>query len=60
MTELSNSEIELRDDINGIVEETLEEAAVDANATDEEESIASIDKAAKATKKAPFQRPKRV
>jgi len=58
MTELSNSEIELRDDINGIVEETLEEAAVDANATDEEESIASIDKAAKATKKAPVPKTK--
>ena len=57
MTELSNSEIELRDDINGIVEETLEEA-VDANATDEEESIASIDKAAKATKKAPVPKTK--
>ena len=59
MTELSNSEIELRDDINGIVEETLEEKQhVDANATDEEESIASIDKAAKATKKAPVPKTK--
>ena len=59
MTELSKSEIELRDDINGIVEETLEEKQhVDANATDEEESIASIDKAAKATKKAPVPKTK--
>ena len=59
MTELSNSEIELRDDINGIVEETLEEKQhVDANATDEDESIASVDKAANATTKAPVPKTK--
>ena len=59
MTELSKSEIELRDDINGIVEETLEEKQhVDANATDEDESIASVDKAANATTKAPVPKTK--
>ena len=59
MTELSKSEIELRGDINGIVEETLEEKQhVDANATDEDESIASVDKAANATTKAPVPKTK--
>jgi len=58
MTEESKVEVELHDeDINDIVEETLEEGSApapkgkpDANATDEEESIATVDKAADATK----------
>jgi len=58
MTEESKVEIQLHDeDINDIVEETLEEGSApapkgkpDTNATDEEESIASVDKAADATK----------
>ena len=58
MTEESKVEVELHDeDINDIVEETLEEGSApapkgkpDTNATDEEESIASVDKAADATK----------
>ena len=58
MTEESKVEVELHDeDINDIVEDTLEEGSApapkgkpDANATDEEESIASVDKAADATK----------
>ena len=58
MTEETKVEVELHDeDINDIVEETLEEGSApapkgkpDTNATDEEESIASVDKAADATK----------
>ena len=58
MTEETKVEVELHDeDINDIVEETLEEGSApapkgkpDANATDEEESIATVDKAADATK----------
>lgn len=58
MTEETKVEVELHDEeINDIVEETLEEGSApapkgkpDANATDEEESIASVDKAADATK----------
>ena len=58
MTEESKVEVELHDEeINDIVEETLEEGSApapkgkpDANATDEDESIASVDKAADATK----------
>tara|TARA_R110000782_G_scaffold45416_3_gene100937 strand:+ start:142 stop:1200 length:1059 start_codon:yes stop_codon:yes gene_type:complete len=69
MTEENKVEVELHDeDINDIVEETLEEGgalepkakgnAKDANATDEEESIASVDKAADATKKSPVPKTK--
>jgi len=58
MTEEVNQEVELHDEVTDeIVEETLEEGSApapkgkpDANATDEEESIASVDKAADATK----------
>lgn len=58
MTEEAKVEVELHDeDINDIVEDTLEEGSApapkgkpDTNATDEEESIASVDKAADATK----------
>ena len=58
MTEEVKQEVELHDEvINDIVEDTLEEGSApapkgkpDANATDEEESIASVDKAADATK----------
>ena len=58
MTEEVKQEVELHDEvINDIVDETLEEGSApapkgkpDANATDEEESIASVDKAAAATK----------
>ena len=58
MTEESKVEVELHDeDINDIVEDTLEEGSApapkgkpDANATDEDESIATVDKAADATK----------
>jgi len=58
MTEEVKQEVELHDEvINDIVEDTLEEGSApapkgkpDANATDEEESIASVDKAANATK----------
>lgn len=58
MTEETKVGVELHDeDINDIVEDTLEEGSApapkgkpDANATDEEESIASVDKAADATK----------
>lgn len=60
MTIENKVEVELHDDIdNEIVEETLEEAApaakggkVDAQQVSEPESIASVDKAAKATKQA--------
>jgi hypothetical protein len=69
MTEENKVEVELHDeDINDIVEETLEEGgalapkvkgnAKDANATDEEESIASVDKASDATKQAPVPKTK--
>jgi len=58
MTEESKVEVELHDeDINEIVEETLEEAqepkggATDVKAPSEDESIASVDKATKATTK---------
>jgi|TARA_R110000822_G_scaffold13827_10_gene48943 hypothetical protein len=58
MTEETKVGVELHDeDINDIVEDTLEEGSEpapkgkpDANATDEEESIASVDKAADVTK----------
>ena len=57
MTEL-NQEVELHDEVTDeIVEKTLDEASApapkgkpDTNATDEEEAIASVDKAADATK----------
>jgi len=59
MTDETNVEVELHDDINEIVEETLEEKAepkgAGATSTDgvtEPESVASVDKAADATKKA--------
>ena len=65
MTEL-NQEVELHDEVTDeIVEETLEEGSApapkgkpDANATDEEEAIASVDKAADATKQAPVPKTK--
>ena len=58
MTEEVNQEVELHDEVTDeIVEETLEEGSdpapkgkPDANATDEEDAIASVDKAADATK----------
>src|SRR6056300_1813695 len=58
MTEEVNQEVELHDEVTDeIVEETLEEGSApapkgkpDANATDEEDSIASVDKAGDATK----------
>ena len=56
MTEESKVEVELHDDINEIVEETLEEKAptakgisTDGQEVSEPESIASVDKAANAT-----------
>jgi hypothetical protein len=65
MTIEKNVEVELHDDINEIVEETLEEAApagkggkVDAQPVSEPESIASVDKAAGATKQAPVPKTK--
>jgi hypothetical protein len=68
MTEEVKQEVELHDEsVNDeIVEETLvDESAApmpkgkpDANATDEEESIASVDKAAKAVKKSPVPKTK--
>ena len=65
MTEEVNQEVELHDEVTDeIVEETLEEAAPapkgkpDANATDEEEAIASVDKAGDATSKAPVPKTK--
>ena len=67
MTEEVKQEVELHDDINDeIVEETLvDESAApapkgkpDANATDEEESIASVDKASNAVKKSPVPKTK--
>ena len=65
MTEL-NQEVELHDEVTDeIVEETLEEGSApapkgkpDANASDEEESIASVDKAGDATKQAPVPKTK--
>jgi len=55
MTEESKVEVELHDEeINDIVEETLEETA----GGEEEESIASADKAAKAVKKSPVPKTK--
>jgi hypothetical protein len=60
MTDKAESQVELHDEVdNEIVEETLEEAsepkgkggAVDAQQVSEPESIASVDKAADATKK---------
>jgi hypothetical protein len=55
MTEEENLEVELHDEVTDeIVEETLEEAkAQDPNATDEDESQATVDKASDATKQAP-------
>ena len=58
MTEEVNQEVELHDEVTDeIVEETLEEGSApapkgkpDASATDEEDSIASVDKAGDATK----------
>jgi len=67
MTEEVKQEVELHDDVNDeIVEETLvDESAApapkgkpDANATDEEESIASVDKASNAVKKSPVPKTK--
>ena len=68
MTDLNQVESEIRDteiETNEIVEETLEEAQApktkgkpDANATSEPESIASVDKAAKATSKVAPPKPK--
>jgi len=65
MTEEVNQEVELHDEVTDeIVEETLEEAAPapkgkpDANATDEEEAISSVDKAGDATSKAPVPKTK--
>ena len=60
MTIEKNVEVELHDDINEIVEETLEEkaepkgagGAEDAQQVSEPESLASVDKAANATKQA--------
>ena len=60
MTIENNVEVELHDDINEIVEETLEEkaepkgagGAEDAQQVSEPESVASVDKAANATKQA--------
>jgi len=55
MTEESKVEVELHDEeINDIVEETLEETA----GGEEEESISSVDKAAKAVKKSPVPKTK--
>ena len=58
MTEESKVEVELHDEkINDIVEETLEEktepkgGSTDVKAPSEEDSVASVDKAAKATSK---------
>jgi len=65
MTEEENLEVELHDEVTDeIVEETLEEAApapkgkADAKAGDEDESIASVDKAGDATSKAPVPKTK--
>ena len=68
MTDLNQVESEIRDteiESNEIVEETLEEAQApvakakpDANATDEADSIASVDKVADATSKATPPKPK--
>jgi len=52
MTDENQVEVELHDDINEIVEETLEEAKKDEAPVTEPESIASVDKAADATKPA--------
>ena len=51
MTDEKNVEVELHDDINEIVEETLEEKKDEGEVT-EPESVASVDKAANATTKA--------
>ena len=67
MTEENKVEVELHDEeINDIVEENLEEksepkgssGAVDAQPTSEVDSIASVDKAADAVKKAPVPKTK--
>ena len=66
MTEETKVEVELHDEIdNEIVEETLEEAQApapkgkaDASPVTEPESIASVDKAADATKQAPLPKTK--
>lgn len=65
MTDEYQVEVDLHDDINEIVEETLEEAAPVAKApkgdegeVSEPESIASVDKAANATKQAPVPKTK--
>lgn len=65
MTEEETLEVELHDEVTDeIVEETLEEAApapkgkADAKAADEDESIASVDKAGDATSKAPVPKTK--
>jgi hypothetical protein len=68
MTDLNQVESEIRDldvETNEIVEETLEEAQApaakgkpDVNATDEPESIASVDKASKSTSKTAPPKPK--
>lgn len=65
MTDENQVEVDLHDDINEIVEETLEEAApaakggkVDAQQVSEPESIATVDKAGDATKQAPVPKTK--
>lgn len=66
MTEEVNQEVELHDEVTDeIVEETLEEGSApapkgkpDASATDEEETVASVDKAGDATKQAPVPKTK--
>jgi len=51
MTDETNQVEELHDEVTDeIVEETLDEAKEDPNATDEEDAIASVDKASDATK----------
>jgi len=59
MTEENKVGVELHDeDINDIVEETLGEKAETAQPVSEPEAIASVDKAAKATKKSPVPKTK--
>jgi hypothetical protein len=59
MTEETKVGVELHDeDINDIVEETLGEKAETAQPVSEPEAIASVDKAAKATKKSPVPKTK--
>jgi hypothetical protein len=66
MTDEKTVEVELHDDINEVVEETLEEAQApagkgakgDGQEVSEPESVASVDKAADATKQAPVPKTK--